>query len=38
MGLGFPEGEEQSLEGGAPAPWGELEYAACLRRAIVSLG
>ena len=38
VGLGFPEGEEQSLEGGALAPWGELECAACLRRAIISLG
>lgn len=38
VGLGFPEGEEQSQEGGAPVPWGELECAACLKRAIISLG
>ena len=32
MGLGFLEGEEPSLEGGAPAPWGELECAALFEK------
>ncbi|KAM9681196.1 uncharacterized protein ACBT57_003090 [Dama dama] len=30
--LGFLEGEEPSLEGGAPAPWGELECAALFEK------
>ena len=32
VGLGFLEGEEPSLEGGAPAPWGELECAALFEK------